>query len=464
MSDKVASIRSPGGSAPREGREVFRTDDLLGGTYRIRNLIGEGDTGLIYEAKDERLERTVAIKTASTKEARGALIHEAKAFAAVPQSGATAVFAFGEHEGIPYIVMENVLGMSLAAHIRKRQVTRLRYSIRETLELLIEIADALTHVHRAGTLQCHLSPESILLTSTHRAVLLDLRLSCLPPKLSALSHYAAPEIRHRPSDGRALISSEAAVLVDMYALGAVALEILTFEAPRLDDDAQPRSQKQTAPLARTDRATSPGAVPHTDDVADEPPPISERAPEVPAALATLVGELLSKDPGSRPTSADVVSWRLRGILSQRDFPQADDPFLVLVVEDQDEIRSLLVEHVRRSAPHAEVLSARDAETGLSILRHRPPHLILLDLYLPGMSGVELCMYLRGTHLCDRTRIVSVSARAKPGDVALLRSLGVTTHLAKDAQIGRAISALVRQTYPKQEPREAAPVTLGRMRS
>src|SRR5262245_28955928 len=103
------------------GDLVFGLDEVVGGTYEIRRLIGQGGMGQVFEAYDRGLHRVVAIKaprrTSSKREAEHGLHREAEALAAFHHPGLVAAYALGEHRGTPFLVMERVHGVSLEAHL-----------------------------------------------------------------------------------------------------------------------------------------------------------------------------------------------------------------------------------------------------------------------------------------------------------------------------------------------------------
>jgi CheY-like chemotaxis protein len=76
------------------------------------------------------------------------------------------------------------------------------------------------------------------------------------------------------------------------------------------------------------------------------------------------------------------------------------------------------------------------------VRTNPPDVLVLDLQMPDISGLEVCMFLRGTHLADRVKIVLVSADADERDVALLKQLGVTHYVPKTKALHQELVKVV----------------------
>jgi len=75
-----------------------------------------------------------------------------------------------------------------------------------------------------------------------------------------------------------------------------------------------------------------------------------------------------------------------------------------------------------------------------LIPKKPAELMLLDLCMPDVSGLELCLHLRGTHLADECSIISVSATAGEHDIALLHELGITHFIRKGPELPRKLVA------------------------
>ena len=112
---------------------------------------------------------------------------------------------------------------------------------------------------------------------------------------------------------------------------------------------------------------------------------------------------------------------------------------VVVADDDPAINRLLQTYVSAYVPDAEIHCAANADQALTYLRAAPTDLLLLDLAMPGMSGVELCMFLSSTHLLQDCMVVAISALAAPDDVDLLRRLGVTRFVSKGADLLRHVA-------------------------
>ena len=132
------------------------------GPYRVLAPLGAGGMGEVYRAHDPRLGREVALKLlpeaqASDPERRRRLAQEARAASALDHPNVVSVYDVGEHEGVPYIVMQLVGGRPLRERIGQM-------TVREAVTLGIQVADALARRTRAGIVHRDLKPENIMVT------------------------------------------------------------------------------------------------------------------------------------------------------------------------------------------------------------------------------------------------------------------------------------------------------------
>jgi CheY-like chemotaxis protein/predicted Ser/Thr protein kinase len=424
----------------------FGPGDVIGDVYEVRAVLGTGAMGAVYDARDRVLNRRVALKFALEEKYEKALLLEGQGLAAVHHLGLAVIFTVGRHEGLSFLVMERVPGLSLRAHLG-RVAAGARFPLEESLAISTSIAETLAVVHRAGLAHRDVKPDNIILAARGRVVLVDFGLA-LPEFAMAAERRLVGTPSYMAPEALSGVAAGAGHLLDVYALGAVIFELVAGR--------RPYAGATTAELL-WQHVGSP-----VPDLAAEP----GLGDKLPAGLAALVHEMLAKDPSERPASTEVVAARLARIAgpprpgrivaaSSRTPPiagvpapanaaavavtarapalppeQAPRAFSVLIVEDDPNIRKLMGIYVKRAQPLAEIHFADDGAVAISMLRERVPDLVLLDLHMPRVNGTEVCMYLRGAGVADDAAIVIVSAGAQEHDIELLRHLGIDGFLFK----------------------------------
>lgn len=394
----------------------FTEGDVLGGVYEIRGIIGRGGMGQVYDAWDRALQRRVAVKTSLP--GLPSIQNEARALAAMRHPSLVTVHALGEHEGMPFMVMEHVPGITLAALIEKRRLGD-SPDVDETLDVLVSIAEGLAAVHRAGLAHRDLTPANVLLAPGSRVVVTDFGL--VQPEFAAggKGSFGGTPAYMAPESFSNSVNPGDAHLVDVYALGVIAFEMLTTRLP-----------------------FESGSVPGYAALHSEAPIPEPMGPApVPTRLAALVRELMAKEPRDRPPLESVV-WQLRAIRNEIGRKSSEDGLNILVVDDDRYTAQLLAMYAKTAAPLAEIAVANNARQALELVRKRAPHIMVLDLIMPEMGGIELFMYLRGERLAEHCNIVAVSVDAEPSDVQLLYELGVAHFLPKDAALQDRLKAVI----------------------
>src|SRR5262245_4019048 len=136
------------------------------GPYEVVASIGAGGMGEVYQAKDTRLDRTVAIKVlspywADNPEMKQRFEREAQAIASLNHPNICVLYDIGTQGGADFLVMEYLEGETLAARIERGPL-----DIDEALKVGIAIADALDKAHRRGVVHRDLKPSNVMLTAT----------------------------------------------------------------------------------------------------------------------------------------------------------------------------------------------------------------------------------------------------------------------------------------------------------
>jgi serine/threonine-protein kinase len=410
--------------ASLEAPALFAPGERIAGVYDIRALLGEGGMARVFEAEDVTLARRVAIKVSRPAFDRAFLVNEARALASIRHPGLAAIHAFGEHRGTPFVVMERILGTTLDAHLARREREGSRMRVLEAIDVLSPLSEVLGALHGAGLVHRDVKPSNVMLAQGGRVVLMDFGLSVPEAKTKTKDAMPVGTPRYMaPETVTGDIEARTAYLVDVYALGVVAFELLAGELPFDGDGVMEVLKKHVGTPA---------------------PKLASFRDDVPAALSDLVDQMLAKDPVQRPSSMDAVGFRLKQVRARFAAPRDESP-LVLVVEDDDAMARMLELLVKKSAPGVRVERAANGIDAMRIFAERAPTLMLLDLHMPQMSGIELGMYLRGSEIARTCTVVAVSAGASDADRELLQSLGVTRFIQKGTpKFNDRIVAEVRQ--------------------
>jgi serine/threonine-protein kinase len=151
---------------------VQRLKEALGDTYTIEGEIGGGGMGVVYRARDERLQRRVAIKVlppelAFQREIRERFTREAQTAARLQHPHIVPIHDVGEGNGLVYFVMGLVEGESLGGRIRRRG----KLPPEEARRIMKETADALSAAHAVSVIHRDIKPDNILLEGTRGRVM-----------------------------------------------------------------------------------------------------------------------------------------------------------------------------------------------------------------------------------------------------------------------------------------------------
>jgi serine/threonine protein kinase len=412
---------------------IFAAGELLDGVYEIMQLLGRGGMGQVFEAHDHLLNRRVAIKAAWPNPLTPPLRNEARALAAFQHPSLVSVHTLGEHRGIDYLVMERVYGVSLTQHAATRRNSGQSFGPAEVVQILSPAAEGVSVVHRAGLVHRDIKPDNIMLTPGHRVVLMDFGL-VLPEfdvngkqRVAGSPPYMAPEAllnMAEPGHGH---------LADIFGLGVVAYELLTGHRPFA-------GMTIREVIASHERG--------------QPKPVAELRPDCPPGLSQLIQEMLSPDPLLRTQSAEAVAWQMRAVRDQK--PRAPEwgarpggAPSVLIVDDDVDLARILSFYVRQIVGRAEIRVVHDGEEALEEVQRKEPDVMLLDLHMPRMNGVEVCMQLKGDGLAQGCSIISVSAGAQDHDVQLLHQLGIHHFVEKGSNLRERLRTVFAEVCGEQ---------------
>jgi protein kinase-like protein len=263
---------------------------VLQGRYKIEEPLGVGGSSQVYLARDQALNRDVALKVldpaaAADANLRKLFVKEAHALAQLSHPNIVAVYDVGEVDDSPFIVMEYLPGGSLKQRIES--VGPLKPG--DAVRVSIEVANGLAFAHSKGIIHADLKPSNILFDANDTAKICDFGIARTPqedadtPQLYATAMYVAPE----RVEGKAV-----SVQSDVYGLGLVLYEALVGKPPFTSSNA--------AVLLR-------------DHVVRHPVPPSHLRPSLPKELDTVVLKALAKQGNLRYQKASDFATALQRI-------------------------------------------------------------------------------------------------------------------------------------------------------
>ncbi|PZG44210.1 serine/threonine protein kinase, partial [Spongiactinospora gelatinilytica] len=272
----------------------------LGNRYHLVSRIATGGMGEVWRARDELLEREVAIKllrrhVAADPAFRQRFRTEARITAGLSDPGIAQVYDYGEHADVAYLVMELVHGEPLAAILSRNP----RLSADVVLDVIHQSARALATAHASGIIHRDIKPGNLLVTQAGVIKITDFGIArameAAPMTQTGTVLGTAQYVSPEQASGATLTPA-----TDLYSLGVVAYECLAGRPPFVAD-------------------THVGiALQHLND---PPPPLPG---DVPAPVRALVLAMLAKDPGSRPASSGEAADRAYALRESLSLPSSGE--------------------------------------------------------------------------------------------------------------------------------------------
>jgi serine/threonine protein kinase len=278
------------------------------GKYKIIEEIGRGGMGVVYKAKDTRLDRTVALKFLSSEltqdeEAKKRFVQEAKAAAALNHPNISTIYEIDEHQGQTFIAMEYIQGHSLKQRLEKGP-----FENDEAKDITMQVAEGLKEAHDKCIVHRDIKPANIMLTERGQAKITDFGLAKLTggadlTKASMIMGtvaYMSPEqARGEKVDHR----------TDIWSLGAMLYEMLAGDRPFQ------KAQEQALIYAILN---------------DNPTPISLVRSDVPTHIEKVIDKALAKKPRERYQDIHELIQELKLSIS---LPKTEKSIMVLPFDD-----------------------------------------------------------------------------------------------------------------------------------
>ncbi len=282
-------------------------DDPIGerfGRYQILTELGRGAMGVVYKARDPKINRVVAVKTISLAgqppeeelDYRERFFREAEAAGRLSHPGIVTIFDMGEEPETrtPYIVMEFVGGQSLDKLLARNDN---KLPVEKALQLTLELAEALDCAHAQGVVHRDLKPANILITEDGRAKIADFGVAklnlanqSLGGRVLGTPAYMSPEqLNGDAVDGRS----------DLFSLGVILYTILTGYRPFQGNSAL------TVCFKVVNREPVPATVLDTD---------------LPPALDYIIARAMAKDPAQRYQRGMEMALDIQALREGRELP------------------------------------------------------------------------------------------------------------------------------------------------
>ena len=410
---------------------------LILGHYRILSPLGRGSMGHVYKAEHIRLPRVTAIKVQTvSRDVETDLLrrfeNEAWTVAKLQHRNIVGAIDAGDvvnpspaGDRLLYFVMEYVPGLNLEDAVCAQGAM----SQQVACNLVFQAASALQETFKHGLIHRDIKPSNIIMTPDGTAKLLDFGLSrhyesriTRPGSWLGTIDYLAPE--------QAQDASSVDIRADIYSLGSTLYWCLTGQKPfvssgRIVEDFLRRSNQL-------------------------PPSIRDVRPELPTDLASVVAKMMAVQPGDRfQTPAAVMTALMPYFESKWSEPRLADAVKVtndttlaatepkrkprvLIVDDEPTVRKCV--KLSLVSEGIDCDEACDGDVALTLINENVYDLILTDIEMPVLSGLELLRVIRNRMGLGNLKVLVFSGRSSPNEMARLMSAGADDYLVKPLSI------------------------------
>ncbi|MCR4842020.1 MAG: Stk1 family PASTA domain-containing Ser/Thr kinase [Eubacterium sp.] len=291
---------------------MLEIGSLLAGRYEIREKIGVGGMSCVFKAFDHTLNRNVAIKALKTEFSEDPTFlakfkAEAQSAACLAHPNIVNIYDVGADNGVNYIVMEYIEGITLKTYIELKG----RLDFKESVSIAIQVAKGIEDAHKHHIVHRDIKPQNIMISNEGKAIVTDFGIARAASADTVKSdtmgsvHYISPEqARNGFVDGKS----------DIYSLGIVMYEMVTGRVPFTAD----------TPVAV--------AVAHLQDEIVRP---SVYAPDLPVSMEGIIMKCTQKNSGRR---YETMTDLLNDLKRAHNFPDED----FVVIAEEEGARTILV--------------------------------------------------------------------------------------------------------------------------
>jgi DNA-binding NarL/FixJ family response regulator/tRNA A-37 threonylcarbamoyl transferase component Bud32 len=390
----------------------------LGNRYEIVELIGEGATAAVYKGIDTRLQRTVAVKVLLPyvdDTTRKRFQREALAAAKLNHPNIMAIYDVGEENEYHYLIIELIEGRPLFSFIPCAPDVAAEFGR--------QICLALDYAHRQHLIHRDIKPANIHITPNGQIKIMDfgLAISGETKRLTATGRIIGTPAYLSPEQAQGLGLTPR---TDIYSTGVVLYELVTGVLPFDADDIGVLLLQQ---------------------VKKPPKPPSELVPDIPLALEQVILKALAKSPDARFESAGTMAAALAAVGSQSertldsdvpairidhieevaapDEEAASRTIRVALADDHRILRTSLAMFLAEQDAISVVGEADDGIQTLEMVREQRPDVLMLDLNMPGASGLDILPQIRSTW--PEIKVLVLTGRDE--DTYIMRALRAGAH-------------------------------------
>ncbi|MDB9822610.1 serine/threonine-protein kinase [Deltaproteobacteria bacterium] len=310
LNDRIPKLRKVIGAMPVSGSKGKKEEKILFvedleikptvGRYEIVRELGQGAMGIVYEARDPKINRLLAIKTIRfsdefeedrVKEIKTRFFKEAEIAGKLSHPSIVSIYDAGEDYDLTYLAMEFLKGEDLRQHCKKGSLLPMR----KVLDIVSEVALALDYAHTQGVIHRDVKPGNIMLIKNGRVKVTDFGIAKAVSSTQTKSgvvlgtpNYMSPEqINGQDIDGRS----------DIFSLGVVLFELLTGQVPF-------HGKNMTNLLYQITQVKHPSA--------------REINPKIPKVCEQIINKAMEKDTASRFQNGTDFAKYLRATIKKMD--------------------------------------------------------------------------------------------------------------------------------------------------